>query len=155
MKQTTSKRICIFALSIFSDSVQGPAAWVWLGGYVMASYEMESSLDISLKCHVVCLSVLLLCYRITWLWFCNKTFCNKTFCNKTGTLFVKDSVFSYFLFIYFVTIDSEVTISCLLIDYHLFSSPECNICEQRRPLCFSAISSLPGTATVKSWTSNE
>ena len=26
---------------------------------------------------MVCLSVILLCYRITWLWFCNKRFCNK------------------------------------------------------------------------------
>ena len=30
-----------------------------------------------LKHHTICLSVILLCYRITWLWFCNKRLCNK------------------------------------------------------------------------------
>ena len=41
-----------------------------------------------LKCYVVCLNVMLLCYRITCLWFCNKRFCN----NK-GALFVPDPVY--------------------------------------------------------------
>ena len=37
---------------------------------------------------MVCLSVILLCYRITCLWFCNKRFYN-----KKGMLFVLDPVF--------------------------------------------------------------
>ena len=38
-----------------------------------------------LKCHTVCLNVILLRYRITCLWLCNKRFCN-----KKGVLFVSD-----------------------------------------------------------------
>ena len=41
-----------------------------------------------LKCHMVCASVILLCYRITCSWFCNKRFFN-----KTGPLFVPDTVY--------------------------------------------------------------
>ena len=40
-----------------------------------------------LKCHMVCLSVILLCYRITCLWLCNKRLYN-----KKGVLFVLDPV---------------------------------------------------------------
>ena len=29
------------------------------------------------KCHMLCLNVILLFYRVTCLWFCNKRFCNK------------------------------------------------------------------------------
>ena len=46
------------------------------------------NLNISPKCHMVCLSVILFCYRITCLWFCNKSSCN-----KKEVLFVPDPVF--------------------------------------------------------------
>ena len=51
-----------------------------------------------LKCHMVCLSVillLLLCYRIACLWFWDKRFCN-----KTGVLFVPDPAFVMYLCTY-------------------------------------------------------
>ena len=41
-----------------------------------------------LSCHMVWLSVILLCYGIACLWFCNRRF----LCNKTGVLFVGDPV---------------------------------------------------------------
>ena len=41
-----------------------------------------------LKCHMVCWSVILLCYRVACLWFWNKRFCN-----KKGALFVLDPVY--------------------------------------------------------------
>ena len=46
------------------------------------------NLNISPQCHMVCLSILLLCYRITCLGFYNKSFCN-----KKGALFVPDPVY--------------------------------------------------------------
>ena len=46
------------------------------------------NLNIHLKCHMLCLSVILLCYRITRL-----SFCDKRFCNKEGALFVLDPVY--------------------------------------------------------------
>ena len=48
------------------------------------------NLNISLKCHMVCLSVILLCYRMTYL-----RFYNKRFCNKKGVLFVPGPVYAY------------------------------------------------------------
>ena len=46
------------------------------------------NLNISPKVSNVYLSVILLCYRISCLWFCNKRFCN-----KKGALFVLNPVF--------------------------------------------------------------
>ena len=46
-----------------------------------------------MRCHLVCLSVILLCYRIPCLWLCNKRF----LCNKKGVLFVPDPVFWDFI----------------------------------------------------------
>ena len=40
---------------------------------------------------MVCLSVILLCYRIACLWFCNRRFCN-----KKAALFVLDPVYLLF-----------------------------------------------------------
>ena len=68
-----------------------------------------------LKCHMVCLSVillLLLCYRIACLWFWNKRFCN-----KTGVLFVPDPAFvNVFMYVRIWVGNGGVfkTSSCLL-----------------------------------------
>ena len=51
-----------------------------------------------LKCHVVCLSVILICYRMTHLWFCNKRICN-----KKGALFVPDPVYFHERPIFYIT----------------------------------------------------
>ena len=37
---------------------------------------------------MVCVSMMLLCDRITYLWFCNKRFCN-----KKGALFVLEYIY--------------------------------------------------------------
>ena len=47
---------------------------------------------------MVCLSVILLCYRMTHLWFCNKRICN-----KKGALFVPDPVYFHERPIFYIT----------------------------------------------------
>ena len=49
---------------------------------------------------MVCLRVIVLCYRITFLWFCNQGFCN-----QRGALFVPDPV---------VLLDDAVLDTCTL-----------------------------------------
>ena len=50
---------------------QGPLevrlAWMWLVGSVNVSHEMTAIWTFHLKCHIMCLSVILLCYRITFM----------------------------------------------------------------------------------------
>ena len=62
-----------------------------------------------LKCPMVCLSVILLCYRITCLWFCNKRF----LCNKKA-LFVPEPVY----WVKSLPCDSNITPSWELEYWH-------------------------------------
>ena len=51
--------------------------WGWQGKW-MSHMRWTEIGTIHLKCPMVCMSVILLCYSITILWFCNKRFlCNK------------------------------------------------------------------------------
>ena len=58
---------------------------------------------------MVCLSVILLCYRITCWWFCNQRFCN-----KKGALFVLYPV-------YYIFCQSDKIISIILTHLHLMA----------------------------------
>ena len=71
--------------------IQGPAevrpAWVWLVGMWMCRTRWTALWTFPRTCPMVCLSVILLCHRITCLWFCNESICNK---KQGGVLSVQD-----------------------------------------------------------------
>ena len=73
---------------VFTGPGSSKACLSMLVGCMNVSHEMDSNL-FHLKCHMMCLSVLLLYYRITHLWFCNRRFYNKKGCYLCQTLCIK------------------------------------------------------------------
>ena len=74
-----------------------------------------------LKCHMMCLSVVVLCYRITCWWLCNKRFCNKKGHYLCQTLYF--SIYLYLLqFLLWMSYSSEYRsfpflIKCITVDF--------------------------------------
>ena len=77
---------------------------------------MDTIWTVHLECHVLCLSVVLLGYRITCLWFCNRRFCNKKGCYLCQMLYIMKLISS-------VTLYFNVAVRKCLITYvaHIIS----------------------------------